>query len=300
MEFYILAAMFLVGVVLLGISLFIMEKESDEGVLPEKAEDKAADIVLREPSQAESRLFSKFLEPGTSTEMSITRKNLMQAGWDSASAPRQFSILKLGFALFGGILGVILIASVEMLQQQVFIIRLNLVVILFICFYLIPSLIVQILRKRFRDKISRALPDALDLMLVSVESGQSIDNAILRVARDMSDLHPELARRFDAVSEALKAGADRSDTFFKLAYETDNEDLRSFAAVVMQSISSGAPIAETFRVYSADLRDQRVRRIEEKANKLPTKMTLGTMLFTVPPLIMLLLAPAVARILSAI
>lgn len=297
---YFLISLFMSGIILIGYSLFIFARQDRNQGTFEDINTVTTEHILLDPVKSKKGILEKLFEPGSPYEYSEVRKNLMQAGWDSPLAPFQFTILKLCFASIGGAIGILLIFFIESLQQQIFIIRLNVFIGFFATFYLIPIFYVKLLQSRFRRKVANAIPDALDLMLVCVESGQSIDKAILRVARDMSSLHPELAQRFDVVSEALKAGADRADTFFKLAYETDNEDLRSFAAVVMQSISFGAPISETFRVYSSDLRDQRIRRIEEKANKLPTKMTLGTMLFTIPPLMMLLLAPAVARILSVI
>jgi tight adherence protein C len=300
MPFTALILTFLLGVILIGLSLSLSLQINRNNTLSENSDISPPEPLLRDTNKASPSFIGRLLEPKSASEMSESRKNLMQAGWTAPTALLQFTIVKILAALFGAIIGIILISIVDGLQNAMLILRVNLVLGLFLFFYLLPGVVVRVLRKRFRERIARALPDALDLMLVCVESGQSIDKAIVRVSQDMSTLHPELAARFEAVSEALKAGADRADTFNKLAYETDNEDLRSFAAVVMQSISSGAPISETFRVYSADLRDQRIRRIEEKASKLPTKMTLGTMAFTVPPLIILLLAPAVARILAII
>jgi len=115
----------------------------------------------------------------------------------------------------------------------------------------------------------------------------------------MKRIHPELAERFAATSEALKAGEDRADAFARLAYVTDNLDLQSFAAVVLQASSMGTPISDTFRIYAEEQRERRFSRIEEKANMLPTKMTLGTMVFTVPSLLLLLLTPAVYSILQS-
>lgn len=85
-----------------------------------------------------------------------------------------------------------------------------------------------------------------------------------------------------------------------LAQVTDNSDLRQYATLVLQSSTLGTPMAHTLRVFSADLRDRRIRRVEERANVLPTKMTLGTMMFTVPPLLVLLMTPAIYRLITAL
>lgn len=160
----------------------------------------------------------------------------------------------------------------------------------------LPSFVIDKRRAAWKKRISHAIPDALDFMLVCVEAGQSLDLAAQRVAVELSNVHPDLAERFHALTKALAAGADRQDAFATLAQSTESDDLRQFATLVVQSATMGTPVAHSLRVFAADLRDRRIRKVEERAGVLPTKMSLGTMMFTVPPLLVLLLAPAVFRI----
>lgn len=256
-------------------------------------------VALRPADRDRRRPLAGLFEPQTLQEMSELRKQLMQAGFSGPGAVRSFAMVKLLCALFGIVGGMGLVLLVPGLATLDPVLQLCSAVLFFLLAYFLPTLIVEHRRRRYLDRISLALPDALDLMLVCVEAGQSVDHAMMRVRRDMRRLHPDLAARFEAASEALKAGADRGEVLNRLAWETDNDDLRAFASVVMQSAAMGTPIAETFRVYAADLRDRRARKVEERVNMLPTKMTLGTMLFTVPPLLLLLLTPSVFRILQS-
>jgi tight adherence protein C len=133
-------------------------------------------------------------------------------------------------------------------------------------------------------------------MQICVDAGQSLDHAFLRVARELAPMHPELASHFAWSSEAIAAGLEREEALLKVAEETGNEDLRLLAMTIVQSAKLGTPVSRTLRVFGDDLRDRRLRKIEQKSNVLPTKMTLGTMFFTIPPLLILLVTPAIVRI----
>lgn len=166
--------------------------------------------------------------------------------------------------------------------------------------YYLPTYYVDRRRKAYRKRIRLAVPDALDFLQVCVEAGQSIDAALLRVTQEMRHMHPDLALGLNGLTDALSAGAKRSEAFAQLADETENKELRQFAVIMNQAAKMGTPITQTLRVFSADIRDQRVRETEARANVLPTKMTLGSMLFTVPPLLIVLLSPSVLRILEVL
>jgi len=227
------------------------------------------------------------------------RRRLFQAGFAGPQALYLFAVAKLGGgAIAFVIMGAVIAAFPEFraadpLQWLAFL------SLAFVIGYSLPGVLVDSWAKRYVDRIAKGLPDALDLMLVCVEAGQSLDLSLVRVSRLMRELHPELAERFSATADALKAGEDRASAFERLATETENSDLQAFARVILQSSAMGTPVAETFRVFAAELRNRRMRQVEEQANVLPTKMTLGTMLFTVPPFLLLMLAPAVYTILTS-
>lgn len=224
------------------------------------------------------------------------QRQLAQAGFDHPQAAAWFMQIKWLCAGLGAGAGLGLLALMPPREHGI---QIAVAATGFLLGFLLPTWVIDRRRRGFRSRIALALPDALDFMLISVEAGQSIDMALLRVATELDEIHPEMAARFHALVEALSAGASRQDAFLRLAQETENEDLRQFATIVVQAVEMGTPVVQTLRVFTADLRDRRIRRVEERANLLPTKMTLGTMVFTVPPLLILLLAPAVYRITTA-
>lgn len=241
-------------------------------------------------------LLARYLEDSDEVSREKQRKLLLQAGFPGANAPLYFSIAKLVAGMIALVLGLLLFVLI--LQHDFGNGGMWLIAGtgFFLIGYVLPGIFIQRRAERYVSKIAKGLPDALDLMLVCVEAGQSLDLSLVRVAKSLHRIHPELAERFATTSEALKAGGDRAAAFERLAYETDNADLKAFARVVLQSSAMGTPVAETFRIFSADQRKRRITKVEEQANVLPTKLTLGTMLFTVPPFLLLMLAPALYSI----
>jgi tight adherence protein C len=134
------------------------------------------------------------------------------------------------------------------------------------------------------------------MMLVCVEAGQSLDQSIIRVAREMRAGFPDLAEEYEIVANEMKAGKDKVQVLKDMGERCGVADVSSFVTVLIQSSTFGTSIAEALRVYAGEMRDKRVMRAEEKANVLPTKLTLGTMMFTVPPLLIILIGPSVYAI----
>ena len=130
-------------------------------------------------------------------------------------------------------------------------------------------------------------------MLVCVEAGQSLDQSIIRVATELKAGYPALASEFELVANEMKVGKDKIVVLKDMAERADVRDVSSFVTVLVQSTAFGTSIADALRVYASEMRDKRVMRAEEKANVLPTKLTLGTMMFTVPPLLIILIGPSI-------
>ena len=143
------------------------------------------------------------------------------------------------------------------------------------------------------EEITQGFPDSLDLMLVCVEAGQSLDQAIIRVAKEIRASFESLADEFEIVAYEIKAGKDKLKVFRDFGERCGVQDVNSFVTVLIQSATFGTSIADALRVYAEEMRDKRVMRAEEKANKLPTKLTLGTMMFCLPPLLIILIGPSV-------
>jgi tight adherence protein C len=237
--------------------------------------------------------FSTFLEPQNAEAMTASRLKMQRAGYRAKNAVQlfHFSQLILGVGLL--IVGVIYTLYVQT-QQDV---TTQMMVICTIgpgaAGYYLPQYWVQRRIQERQDQIVSGFPDALDMMLVCVEAGQSLDQSIMRVAKESRAGYPALADEFDTVAHEVKAGKERIAVLKDMSERVGIADVSSFVTTLVQSATFGTSISEALRVYSAEMRDKRVLRAEEKANTLPTKLTLGTMLFTVPPLMIILIGPSV-------
>ena len=159
----------------------------------------------------------------------------------------------------------------------------------------LPTLYIGSRASNRRDEILNGFPDTLDLMLVCVEAGQSLDQSIIRVGNEARNGYPALAEEFEMVAQEVKAGKERVVVLRDMSERVGLPDITSFVTTLIQSASFGTSIADALRVYSAEMRDKRIMRAEEKANTIPTKLTLGTMLFTLPPLLVILIGPSLAK-----
>ncbi|MBR9653022.1 type II secretion system F family protein [Thalassovita aquimarina] len=242
--------------------------------------------------------YSSFLEPKNEEEFSNVRLKLTQAGYQSSGAVMiyHFSQFALGIGLL--VLGILyyllFVASDQTDPQQAVMYILGPGVI----GYMAPKYWVTRRQQERQEEITDGFPDALDMMLVCVEAGQSMDQAIIRVSKEIRASFPALADEFEIVSQQIKAGKDKAVVLSDMAERCGVPDVSSFVTVMVQSQSFGTSIAEALRVYAGEMRDKRVMRAEEKANKLPTKMTLATMMLTVPPLLIILVAPSVIGIMT--
>lgn len=242
--------------------------------------------------------YSSFLEPQDEKQLSAVRLLLMQAGYRHRDAVRYFNFAQMTLAVGLLVLGVIyyLIAlsgdDATTTQAVMWILGPGLVG------YMMPKYWVTKRRQQRQQEIEEGFPDSLDMMLVCVEAGQSMDQAIIRVSQEMMTSYPALAEEYEIVAHQVKAGRDKPGVLADLAERCGVQDITSFTTVLTQSQTFGTSIAEALRVYAAEMRDKRVMRAEEKANKLPTKMTLATMMLTVPPLLIILVGPSVLGIMD--
>ncbi len=249
---------------------------------------------LRADSAKPGRLatLAPLFQPKDQEKIQGAREKLMQAGYRSRTAVQAFFVARvLGAALIG--IGALAFALLRGTEVDV----LSYSVIGGVAAgYALPSYWVTRRRAARQDEIGNGFPDALDMMLVCVEAGQSLDQALMRVSTEMQHAHPALAEEFEIVSVEMRAGKERAQVLRDFGNRAGVSDISSFVTVLIQSSQFGTSIAEALRVYASEMRDKRVMRAEEKANKLPTKLTLGTMFFTVPPLMIILIGPSLADI----
>jgi tight adherence protein C len=164
----------------------------------------------------------------------------------------------------------------------------------------LPALFIRAKADRRQQALVNAFPDALDLMLVCVEAGLGLEAAFSRVGMEMTTSHPLLAEQFGAVVLELRAGRSHEDALRRMADRAGADDIRAFATLLVQSTKLGSSIAQTLRTYSAEMREKRRLRAEEKAHRLPVLISIPLVTCMLPTMIGVLMLPAVIRVVRAI
>ncbi|WP_296423607.1 type II secretion system F family protein [Yoonia sp.] len=249
-------------------------------------------------SKDKLKKYSNFLEPQNAEEYSAVKLKLLQAGYRGKNAVRIYHFLQFSLGIFG-LVGGGAFALFKMTQGDIGTQELAMTVMIPGGIgYVLPKYWVTRRQAMRKEAIINGFPDSLDLMLVCVEAGQSMDQSIMRVARELKAGFPELAEEFETVSQEVKAGKDKNSVLKDMSERAGVQDISSFVTVLVQSQQFGTSIADALRVYASEMRDKRVMRAEEAANKLPTKMTLATMMLTLPPLMAILIGPSIYSIMS--
>ncbi|AGI66627.1 putative type II secretion system protein F-like protein [Octadecabacter antarcticus 307] len=295
-------AILMLGVLLILLVLPAMLQKKADPLDKLKASNYARDLSSRpeklRASQGTDKLdkYSSFLEPQDEEEYSAIQLKLIQAGYRTKSAVKtyHFTQFMLGIVLLvGGITYAIYNSATGDPTTNATIMS---ILGPGMAGYYLPKWWVGKRQAERQLEMINGFPDSLDMMLVCVEAGQSLDQSIIRVAHELKSGFPALAEEYQMVSHEMKAGKDKTQVLRDMAERTGVADISSFVTVLIQSQQFGTSIAEALRVFSAEMRDKRVMRAEEKANTLPTKMTLATMLLTVPPLLIILIGPSIYNI----
>ncbi len=291
----------LFGVLLILITLPVLLKKQDDSLDRLKAANRTtavkpagkADRLRASTNKDKLEKYANFLEPKDEKEYSAAKLKLLQAGYKSKNSVRyfhfsQFALGILGLVL-GGLYALLKIQTGDVTNQDMMIMLLG----PGCAGYMLPKYWITRRVAARKEAITYGFPDSLDMMLVCVEAGQSLDQSILRVARELKSGFPDLASEFELVSQEMKAGKGKEAVLRDMSERCGVQDISSFTTVLIQSQQFGTSIAEALRVYAAEMRDKRVMKAEEAANKLPTKMTLATMMLTVPPLLLILIGPSI-------
>lgn len=287
---------------MIGAGLLLLKAPKDPyAKLQEAAKTQAAQSSKKQQLRYDNgsdklEKYSKFLEPQDEEEYSAIRLRMIQAGYRGKNAVRtyHFAQFALGLGLLAAGVLVVLVQSQgeDPSMQKIFMTALLPAIV----GYMLPKYWVTKRVQSRQEEISNGFPDSLDLMLVCVEAGQSLDQSIIRVSEEMRASFPALAEEFMIVAHEMKAGKDKTAVLRDMAERAGVPDVASFVTVLIQSQQFGTSIAEALRVYAGEMRDKRVMRAEEKANTLPTKMTLATMMLTVPPLLIIMIGPSIFEI----
>lgn len=283
--------------------LILMNKPQDpldkfKNSLKQPSQTPASSQEKLRQAQGKDKLekYSNFLEPQDAEEFSAVKLKLVQAGYRSKNAVRMYHFAQFALGVTLLLLGVAYAIYKSTAGEPSTQATIMSILIPGAAGYMLPKYWVTRRQGERQKAIENGFPDSLDMMLVCVEAGQSLDQSIIRVAREMRAGFPAIAEEYEMVSYEMKAGKDKTSVLRDMAERCGVADITSFVTVLIQSQQFGTSIAEALRVYSAEMRDKRVMRAEEKANTLPTKMTLATMMLTVPPLLIILIGPSIYNI----
>jgi tight adherence protein C len=162
--------------------------------------------------------------------------------------------------------------------------------------YLLPDMWLSWRVAARQHRIRRALPDALDLLVICVEAGLGLDQAMMKVSQDMKVSHTELSEELQLVNLEMRVGKTRIEALRELARRTGVDDIKALVAMLIQTERFGTSIAQSLRVYSDDMRLKRRQRAEEMSAKTAVKMVPPLVFFIFPALMVVILGPAVLTI----
>jgi tight adherence protein C len=162
-----------------------------------------------------------------------------------------------------------------------------------------PDIYLSNLIQKRTDAIRKGLPDALDLLVICAEAGLTVDASFERVARELGRAYPELGDEFSMTSIELSFLTERRQAFENLAFRVNLDAVRGVVTTMIQTERYGTPLASALRVLSAEFRNERMMRAEEKAARLPAIMTIPLILFILPVLFIVIIGPAACSIADA-
>ena len=263
------------------------------------AKDRLVDVTGGQPGtdtenqQQVERLAEQlgtFAKPTSEAEEGLLRKRLVQAGYKSRLALEMYNAARVVLALSLPILFSVLLIRLDIVYMSVA------VVVLVAIGYYLPALIVS---GRLSDRQRRLvvpLPDALDLLVSSVEAGLGLDAAFRRVADEMVTAAPELSKEFQLVNHEISAGVPRLDALRHLEYRTGVAEVTSLVNMLSQAERFGTSIARSLRVHSDMTRRRRMLKAEEQAGKVSPKLTVVMILFLMPCLFIVIMGPIMVKI----
>lgn len=234
------------------------------------------------------------------SQVKAAQIKLMQAGIRSKEWAVAVIFGRLVLPIVFGALIVYLVYIAEIFPAWGPLKRYGLVAGVFILAYKAPDLYLKNKIQKRATAIRKGLPDALDLLVICAEAGLTVDAAFHRVAKELGRAYPELGDEFQLTAIELGFLTDRRTAFENLAMRTQLDSIKGVVTTMIQTEKYGTPLASALRVLSAEFRNERMMRAEEKAARLPAIMTVPLILFILPVLFIVILGPAACSINDAL
>jgi tight adherence protein C len=306
MEMWLLGGMVVIAVTMIAYALMPGKHDEDQTVQrrtaglgkdqdPREIQAKARKSAASNSVFAKAApLLSRPVMPKNAKEQSTLRGKLASAGLRMESASSLFLASKMLGAAAGGIVGAMLAISgdKEMLTvvgQTLFGAGLG---------FMLPNMWLSVSINKRKEAIRNGLPDALDLMVIAVESGLGLDAALLRVSDEMRSVYPALAEEFQIATIETQMGVRRAEALGKMADRTAVTEMKALVATITQSEKLGTSVAKALRTQSDSLRTKRRQRAEERAQKTAVKLLLPLILFIFPTIFIVLAGPAAIQLME--
>ncbi len=232
--------------------------------------------------------FAKPLQPKTKDEENKLKQRLSYAGFRKESAVPTFLGLKFIALIVGVVLGGGLVLLTNGFTQKALIRSLAIAGVMFY----IPDIVVWFIARKRKEAIFLSLPDTLDLMVVCVEAGLGLDQAMRRVAEEMRKTYRVICDEINLCNFQLQMGRNRNDVLHDLGQRTGVDDLRALASILIQADKFGSSVGQALRVQSESMRTRRRQIAEEKAAKTAVQLIFPLVLFIFPGIFVVLVGPA--------
>jgi tight adherence protein C len=217
------------------------------------------------------------------------RRQLQQAGYQHPQAPAIFMALRLLAAVgcYFGASFLVTLFGVEAPLRFVFVFAVAALG------WMIPFILMKRKRQARMRALQRGLADAVDLLVVCIEAGLGLNQALMRVAEEIEGVSPEIAHELDLVTLEMRAGRPREEALKNMAERTELDDVRSWVSMMVQTERFGTSIADSLRVHSDTMRVKRRQGAEEAAAKLTVKLLVPLVLFVLPAIFVVILGPGI-------
>ena len=233
---------------------------------------------------------SSTLVPMSPRDQGRLRRRLTEAGFNRPSALAMFTAAQLVGTVVLGVLPLIVMGRTRGFVIAVFGAAFG---------YLAPGLLLDRRISKRRLRIENGLPDALDLLIVSIEAGLALDHAILKTGEELAIAHPELAEELRMINVECRAGKPRLEAFKNFAARTKVDDVRSLVAMLVQTDRFGTSVAKALRTHAEVSRTKRRQRAEERAAKIGVKLVFPLVFCLFPAFYVVTLGPAIIKFIHA-
>ncbi len=297
---------FAIGVALLGLAvLMILRDRNRARVLRRLRGQEGAQVRLLREVEAADGMLDRVFVPTSAQERSKLKRDLAHAGFRAPNAALTFNLIRFGVGVvLPLVIAVVYLFPVQVQLPSALAMRLPVLgieqvmllcaTILVVGFYG-PSIWLAGRAAERRTRIEMSFPNALDLLQVGVEAGLAFDAALARVGDELVDVAPEVCTEFHLVQQEILAGRDREHTYRDMADRLGIDEAYGFVNVVMQSMRFGTSMSSALLTYSAEMRQRRELRAQEKANRLPVLMSAVMAGLMMPALLIVTIGPVVLR-----